>query len=205
MHISLIILLLTTFTNLSFASSRYYTVKYVYDGDTILIDNGKKVRYLGVDAPDFNYNGQNNSRLAELSKDFNLQLVKGERVRLEFDKNKKDQYGRLLAYVFLNGNEMINAILIRKGLAHVMIKIPNKKYLDLLLKYQRQAMKKKIGVWQHILNSTENQYLGNKNSYRFHKTNCPYSKKIASRNLIKFENRFESFWAGFSPCEKCQP
>jgi endonuclease YncB( thermonuclease family) len=180
-------------------------VKYVYDGDTILINSGEKVRYLGIDAPELEYNGQNNNRLAEISRDFNLQFVKGKRVRIDFDKEKKDQYGRLLAYVFLENGEMINSILIRHGLAHIMITSPNKKYFGLLLGYQQQAMNKKIGIWQNISQGPEKHYLGSKKSYRFHKSNCPYAKKIPPRNLIGFRNRYESFWAGFSPCKKCMP
>jgi len=141
----------------------------------------------------------------ELSKDFNLRWVLGERVRLESDDFKKDQYGRLLAYAFLDGDEMINAILIRHGLAHVFVKSPNGKYFDLMLEFQRQAMNEKLGIWKNIRKSPEKQYLGNNKSFRFHRTSCPFAKKIATRNLIKFENRYISFWAGFSPCEKCLP
>ena len=204
-HISLIILLLIAFFTLSFTPFSYYTVKYVYDGDTILIDNGEKVRYLGIDAPEFVDNSKNNNVLAEKSKILNIQMVKGQKVRLEFDQDKRDQYGRLLAYVFYNGTEMINGVLIKQGLAHVMVKNNDLIYFQLLLKYQRQAMVKRIGIWQYDSPYLENFYLGSKKSFRFHRPSCPFGKKISKHNIVRFKNRTSAFWEGFSPCEKCLP
>ncbi|MBW2610030.1 MAG: thermonuclease family protein [Deltaproteobacteria bacterium] len=139
----LIIPLFASFIVISSAQSRYHPVKYVYDGDTILINGGEKVRYLGIDAPELEHSGGDSEFMALTSRDFNHRLVGGKRVRLEFDCEKRDRHGRLLAYVFLENDEMVNELLIKSGLARIMIKPPNLKYLNLLLGYQRRAMSKK--------------------------------------------------------------
>lgn len=90
--------------------------KAVYDGDTILLKNGMKVRYLGIDAPEMGYETEDPpERMAPEARDLNRLLVGNRRVRLEFDEIREDRYGRALAYVFLEGGEMVNALLVRKG------------------------------------------------------------------------------------------
>jgi len=201
----LIILLFVAFISLSSAQSRYYSVKYVYDGDTILIDKDEKVRYLGIDAPELDHQGGDSEFMASSSRNYNLQLVGHKRVRLEFDREKRDRYGRLLAYVFLENGEMVNGILVKKGFAHIMSKPPNLKYLNLLLGYQRKAMSKRLGIWQSNPINLEKYYIGSKKSYRFHRPGCPYAKEITSQNRLRFANHRKAFWEGFSPCKRCSP
>ena len=183
----------------------YRLVCYVYDGDTILLDGGEKVRYLGIDTPEIDHKDGKNEFMAQAARDFNTQLVKGARVRMEYDQEKRDRYQRRLAYVFLENGDMVNAILVRKGLAHVMLKSPNVKYKALLLDCQRRAMKERLGIWSKFPVRDERYYLGNKNTYRFHRPSCPFVRKISKSHMVRFQSRFEGFWAGFSPCKRCRP
>jgi micrococcal nuclease len=121
-------------------------VVYIYDGDTIKLDNGEKVRYLGIDTPEMNYDKPPAERLADEAKRFNSDLVYGKKVRLEFDIVKRDKYNRLLAYVYVN-NVLVNAKLIEAGLAKVYIIPPNVKYADDFLDIQRTAKEAKRGIW----------------------------------------------------------
>jgi micrococcal nuclease len=72
--------------------------------------------------------------------------VDGQRVRLELDAQVRDQYGRLLAYVWV-GNVMVNAELVRRGYAQVMTIPPNVKHAALFVRLQREAREAGRGLW----------------------------------------------------------
>ena len=123
-------------------NSQNAVVVAVIDGDTIQISGGQQVRYLGIDTPEI---GQ---PFYEEAKDKNRELVLGKTIRLEVCKEKpKDNYGRLLAYVYKE-KTLINAELLKKGIARILIIPPCG--LDKAEKFrlfQKEAMKNKIGLW----------------------------------------------------------
>ena len=125
----------------------YYLVKKVYDGDTILLSNGKKVRFLGINTPEVE--GRNKSLQAggEEAKQWLGRKLRNKKIRLEKDIEKRDKYGRLLAYIFTKDNEHINLELVKKGYASVNIYPPNLKYTDELQKAQQFAEQKQLGIW----------------------------------------------------------
>ena len=124
----------------------YARVVYVYDGDTVKLDNGEKVRYLGIDTPEMNYKNPPAEYLAEEAKRFNANLVYRKKVRLELDVVKRDKYDRLLAYVYLD-NVFVNAKMIEEGYAKVYIIPPNIRHADDFLDLQRKARDEKKGIW----------------------------------------------------------
>ena len=115
-------------------------VQRVYDGDTVLLSDGRKVRYLGINTPEWQ------EPFYLKAKRLNESLVMGKDARLEFDEERVDKYGRLLAYLYVGG-QMINAKLIEDGLAHAFFIPPNRKYNALLLKLQADAREHKLGIW----------------------------------------------------------
>jgi micrococcal nuclease len=190
---------------LSLGASPCGSIKYVYDGDTAALTTGEVVRYLGIDAPEIGHNGGKSEFMALESKNYNLRTVRHSHVRLEFDEERKDHYGRLLAYVFLDNGEMVNALMVRKGLAFVLINEPNTKYLPLLLDCQRKAMSEKVGLWSKPPKKKEPYYLGNRDSHRFHRPGCPLGREISCRNLVRFESSDKAYWEGYGPCRECKP
>lgn len=202
--IVILFIFLATFF-LSLVQAVGYEVKFVYDGDTILLDDGERVRYLGINAPEIDHKFHKDEFMAHHARDFNYKLVNGARLRLEYDKQKRDQYGRLLAYVFLENGKMVNVLLVQKGLAHVISKNGNLKYRDLLLSCQRKAMRKKLGIWSQDFKGDEAFYLGNRGSYLFHRPSCPFGGNISQSNLVQFGSRYDAFWEGYSPCSRCRP
>jgi len=180
-------------------------VKQVYDGDTVALSSGEHVRYLGVDAPEIDHKGGISDFMALEAKGVNAKLVQGKPVRLEFDREKKDRHGRLLAYVFLENGDMVNALLLKKGVARVFPNPPNLKYFSLLLDSQRRAMAEKAGIWQRPVEKPESYYVGNSNSYRFHRPGCPLGKTISGRHRVRFESAYKASWEGYSPCRQCKP
>ena len=204
-NLIIVIILLFAFQFFALAQTRSQRVRYVFDGDTILVDTGQKVRYLAIDAPEMGRDGKESEFMALEAREFNRQAVNQSKVILEFDLEKKDRHGRLLAYVFLEKGDMVNALLVREGLAHVLCKKPNVKYRLLLLRDQRLAMTERIGIWSRDNTKGEAYYAGNSASYRFHRPDCPFGNKIQPQHLVRFESRFAAFWEGYSPCKRCKP
>jgi len=139
-------------------------VKRVVDGDTILLSNGERVRLIGIDAPEMHQSNklyrdarrskkdiQTIKELGRKSYLFVKNLLEGERVRLEFDVEKRDRYNRLLAYVFLKDGTMANAKIIEEGFAQIYTFPPNVKYSEEFLRLQREARENNRGLWREGL------------------------------------------------------
>ncbi|MFN7064722.1 MAG: thermonuclease family protein [Aquificaceae bacterium] len=140
-------------------------VSYVVDGDTFhcKLPKGEevRVRLVGIDTPESRGNpkarrdaersGQSVEeiiRMGKLATEFTKRyLPKGEVVYLEFDVQRIDRHGRLLAYVWLSDGRMLNEVLVREGYAQVYTIPPNVKYQDRLLEAQRYARENKRGLW----------------------------------------------------------
>jgi micrococcal nuclease len=127
-----------------------------------------------------------------------------KKVRLEFDVEKKDQEGRILAYVFVK-DLFVNGELVRLGFARAAVSPPNLKYKDLFLRYEKGASEKYAGLWQEGKEESEPYYVGNKRSYVFHKPSCPLVNKIPEKNKIIFRNRVDPIRIGYVPCKICKP
>jgi micrococcal nuclease len=180
-------------------------VAQVGDGDTVTIGSGQRVRLLGIDTPELEREGRPADFLAHKAKAELAKLIQGRRVRLEYDHLRYDQYGRLLAFLFLPDGMMVNAELVRQGLAKVYIFPPNTRYQETLVAAQRQAIEARRGLWQQALKQDEPYYLGNKSSLRFHRPNCPHGQQTSPANRIKITSLKDAYLQGFSPCRKCKP
>ncbi len=186
-------------------SAGAFRVDFVCDGDTVILESGETVRYIGIDAPEMGDEEVPPEFLARESRDFNRSLVAGRPIRLEFDQERRDRYGRLLAYLYPEDGGMVNLLLVRRGLARVLVTPPNTARARSLLEAQRRAMRAGVGLWGRPAESGGGPYVGSRRSYRFHRPGCPYGMRIRERNRIKFESRRDAFWEGFSPCRKCMP
>ena len=122
-------------------------VAYVYDGDTIRLDNGEKVRLLGIDTPEVASYYHKATPGGNAAKKWLNQKLKDADVYLEYDQQQHDKYKRLLAHVFLENGEHINATLVQQGLAIVNLFPPNLHYKDELLAAQKTAQQQQLGMW----------------------------------------------------------
>lgn len=125
------------------SEERYARIHHVIDGDTVVLEDGRRVRYLGINAPE-----RDQPYYAEATA-FNRRLTEGRRVKLEEDEVPEDGYSRLLAYVYVDG-EMVNAELIEAGLAHLLVIPPNLKHYDRLLELERRAQAALRGIWRDL-------------------------------------------------------
>jgi len=115
----------------------------VIDGDTIEIEGGARVRYIGIDTPE-TYGEAECYGWEATAK--NRELVEGKRVRLVKDVSEADRYGRLLRYVYVDG-VFVNAELVRLGYALAVTYPPDVKYADLFLSLQGEAKEAGRGLW----------------------------------------------------------
>ncbi|GEM_PF-146694 len=124
-----------------------YTVADVIDGDTVALNGSDThIRYLEIDAPEVLHSDSPGDPLAEEAKSLNERLVSGKKIRLEFDREKYDPYGRELAYVFADG-VFVNEEIVREGLARAFIIKPNDRYADRILSAEEEAKRERRGIW----------------------------------------------------------
>ncbi len=131
------------------ASYSYYRVKKVYDGDTILLSNGIKVRFLGINTPEVKGRNKQAQAGGDVAKKWLQAKLKNTKVRLEKDVEKKDKYGRTLAHIFTEDKQHINLQLVELGLASVNIYPPNLKYVEVLIEAEQKAERSQLGIWQY--------------------------------------------------------
>jgi micrococcal nuclease len=123
----------------------------VVDGDTVKVRLGgetETVRYIGVDTPETVKPGEPVQCFGKRASAFNRYAVAGRRVRLRFGAERRDRYGRLLAYVYVGDRERsVNADLIGRGYGRVLVIAPNVDHADRYRRLERKARRKGAGLW----------------------------------------------------------
>jgi len=130
-------------------SYSYYAVKKVYDGDTVQLRDGRKIRLLGINTPEIEHPNQAEQAGGELAKKWLTKALMGKKIRLEFDQEKRDKYQRYLAHIFTEQDLHINRELVRLGFASVNVFPPNLKYVPELAQAEQDAEASKRGIWSH--------------------------------------------------------
>ncbi|MBI1991896.1 MAG: thermonuclease family protein [Candidatus Omnitrophica bacterium] len=130
---------------------REAAVRRVIDGDTIELADGQLVRYLGVDTPEVRRRAGRRwvvdpEPFGQAATHANRRLVEGKTVRLEYDVQTHDAYGRLLAYVYV-GDEMVNAKLLAEGHAQPLTIPPNVRYAERFRALAEEARRARRGLW----------------------------------------------------------
>jgi micrococcal nuclease len=132
---------------LSASHAEIYKVKRVIDGDTLLLINGEKVRLIGVDTPETKHPQKRVQYFGREAHLFTERMVGGKEVRFEFERQKRDKYGRLLAYVYLSDGTFLNAEIIKQGYGFAYTRFPFK-YMEEFRRYQREARENGKGLWR---------------------------------------------------------
>lgn len=142
-----------------------HKIVQILDGDTLVIrQNGRteKIRLIGIDAPESGVNPKTKKDAAQTNGDihtitqmgkeatrFVKTIVKpGDPVTVEFDRQTRDKYGRLLGYVYLTDGKMLNEEIVKAGYASLLTYPPNVKYRDRFLKAYREARENNRGLWK---------------------------------------------------------
>jgi endonuclease YncB( thermonuclease family) len=125
----------------------FYRIKTVYDGDTVVLEDGRKIRLLGINTPEVRHRDKQADAGGDEAKRWLADKLKNAKVRLEVGVEKTDKYGRMLAHLFTEKKEHINLQLVAEGLAAVSIYPPELLYVNELIKAQNQAEHAKLGIW----------------------------------------------------------
>jgi micrococcal nuclease len=123
-------------------SSDEAEVIQIVDGDTIIIEGGYHVRYIGIDTP------EKDQPYYSEAKELNTKLVEGKTIRLEKDITDKDKFDRLLRYIYVDST-FINEEIVRQGYANIYPEntFPDNKYYDILENALNEAKAAKRGMW----------------------------------------------------------
>ncbi len=176
----------------------------VVDGDTIYLDNGEKVRFVGVNTPERGVEGY------IASKNFVQKFCLNKKIGLDVDDAKnKDKYGRTLAVVIVEGKNL-NEMILKEGLAEIMYMPPSEFY-----PYNWAGDSTHIPNSQQTNSNTHSDvgssssdsgsYIGNSNSGKFHKSTCKWGQKTAEHNRVYFDSRDSAISQGYQPCKVCNP
>lgn len=128
------------------SSDRLLAVVRVVDGDTLVVAGVGPVRLIGVDTPESVDPRRPVQGFGREAAAFTERLVAGRRVRLEYDWQRRDAYGRTLAYVFLPDGTFVNAEIVRQGYGFAYTRFPFK-YLDEFRRLEREAREHGRGLW----------------------------------------------------------
>lgn len=128
-------------------SDRTYRVERVVDGDTLVLEPGWRVRLLGVDTPETKHPDRPVEPLGPEATEFTRRFVEGRDIRLEFDRERRDAYHRILAYVYVN-DRLLNEELVRAGYSEAEVAFPLKGSMKRrLLEAEEEARRHDRGLW----------------------------------------------------------
>ncbi|GAB1349499.1 thermonuclease family protein [Ignavibacteriales bacterium] len=140
-------------------------VDKITDGDTFSVvfnERKEKIRLIGIDTPESRRNNRSEKQsdeenidqetiiaMGKKAKEFMASLIKkGDKVRLEFDAQERDKYGRFLCYVYLEDGRMLNEVIIKEGYAYPLTIAPNVKYEEKFRDAFRFARENNMGLWK---------------------------------------------------------
>ena len=124
-----------------------YRVERVADGDTLVLAGGQRVRLIGVNSPEVGFKERPPERWAAQARAFTRSQVEGRAVTLEFDRERRDQYDRLLAYVYRDG-WFLNEELLRAGMAKTLLRFPYSPAMKRRFQTaERSAREAGVGIW----------------------------------------------------------
>ena len=177
----------------------------VVDGDTIYLDNGKKIRFVGVNTPERGVEGY------IASKNFVQKLCLNKKVGIDIDDRKhNDKYGRTLAVVIVDGKN-VNEMLLKEGLAEIMYMPPSEFYpydwagTNTHVADTHSSSSASTSSQTSSGSSDSGSYVANANTGKFHVSGCDSVSKMSEKNKVFFSSRDEAINQGYVPCKRCNP
>ena len=178
-----------------------YTVIRVIDGDTAELTGGETIRLLGIDTP------EQDEPYCDAARQYLSELVLGKTIRVELGERKRDGYGRLLGYIYID-TILVNAKMLENGMGWLYL-FPEDRMNDeqrsRLFVAQRGAMARGVGVWSLPVFMEEREYVANRGTLRFHRPECESVRNMSSGSRLVFGSRESAMYDGFSPCRSCKP
>lgn len=177
-----------------------FIVTKVVDGDTVELKGGDILRLLSIDTP------EKGEPLYDRATSFLKRLSLGKVAKIEYAQTRRDRYGRLLGYLYID-SIFVNKAIIDSGLGYLYLFKDNdakRSETTLMLKSQQTAIDSKIGLWS-LKKNAEEYYINLLGSYRLHRPDCRSIKKLVEGKYQKFAIREDGLKLGLSPCRNCRP
>lgn len=187
---------------------------WVYDGDTIRLEGGERVRLLGVDTPEVHHPERGEEPFGREAMALAISLVSGRMVELRYhagdsiDGAQRDKYDRVLAYVWFDRIDgpgrrelsCLNLELLRAGLARATRAWAHPLY-DEYVRAEQAARTRGEGLWSGGPSRSAGKVLITRHGARYHRSDCPHveGRKVRTLDLAAAEKR------GYTPCRRCRP
>lgn len=181
-------------------NDQQFIVTRIIDGDTVELNGSDLVRLLGIDTP------ERGEPYYDSAKVFLADLIKGDKIDLRFDHRRRDGYGRMLAYIY-SGSTLVNCELVKAGYARLYLfkdNLQNENELPKLIEAQRDAIEKRIGIW-NLDPDDEQYYIANNSTLRLHRPTCRAAEDLSESKKEQFDSRLAAYYYGYSPCRNCKP
>lgn len=177
-----------------------FIVKKAVDGDTIVLAGGDKLRLLSIDTP------EKGEPFYDEATRFLEQTTLEQTARIEFAANRRDKYGRLLGYLYID-TLFVNKAILENGLGYLYLfkdQDLQREEIKVLLEAQRRAIANKVGIWS-LTSEPEQYYVALENSLRLHRPGCRAARNRQEGHYRTLPNRDAGFLEGLSPCRICKP
>ena len=170
-------------------------VAHVYDGDTIKLVDGRKLRLIGINTPERGRDNKKDEPFYQKAKNQLQQIIQknNNQIKVVFGKDKHDRYKRWLAHIFTPKNENITAKLLRNGMGFAVFIPPNTQLLNCYKSAEHDAKKYKRGIWSHSYSRVINVTSLNKSARGFHQVKGTIDRIGESRS---------SFWLNLNSKSK---
>lgn len=123
-------------------------IAQVYDGDTVRLADGRRLRFIGIDSPEIGRDGELSQPFAQQALKNLRELLAGQqRLGLRFDVERRDRYHRRLAHLFLQNGVSVESWLLERGLATMLVVPPNTWNLECYAAAERRARGQRRGIW----------------------------------------------------------
>ncbi len=180
--------------------SRRFHVVRVTDGDSMRLTGGERLRLASIDAP------EEGEPFYDSATTYLASLAEGRDLELQFPQQRRDKYGRLLAWAFVD-SLFLGEQMLRSGLAYLLLFRQSDYHHPLiqrLLEAQRQAIDGRRGL-HGLLREPESHYVAASTGLRFHRPVCRTIRGLKPAESRVFEDRETPLREGLAPCRICRP
>ena len=177
-----------------------FLVTQVLDGDTMELQGGDQLRLLAIDTP------EKDEPLHDEATAFLARKSLDKMADIEYANQRRDKYGRLLGYLFVD-TLFVNKAIIDSGYGCLYLFDDNDLGSDqvrTLLDAQRSAIGRRVGLWS-LPHEPEERYVNTEGSFRLHRPSCRSLGELKPGHYQEFRTREEGLATGLSPCRNCKP
>lgn len=180
-------------------TDRFHVLR-VTDGDSMRLTGGERLRLANIDAP------EEDEPLYDSATAYLRSLAEGRDLDLRFPAQRRDKYGRLLAWAFVD-SVFIGERMLSNGLAYLLIFNQSDYHQPLikrLLRAQRAAIEAGRGL-HSLPREPESHYVATTAGLRFHRPGCRTIRNLPASEARLFDNREQPLREGLAPCRICRP